>query len=71
MVPKPSLRLDDGSIVCFGEDGVANRIPVAKALTLNRIGEQDCARLEQFITNARTMVPRGAAVELASPAMVR
>ena len=70
MVPKPALRLDDGSLINWGEDGVASRIPVQKAVATNKIGDKDCDRLEQFISTARSMAPRGAAVELASPAMV-
>ena len=70
MVPKPALRLDDGSLINWGEDGIAIGIPVQKAVAANKIGDKDCDRLEQFILTARWMAPRVAAVELASPAMV-
>ena len=52
-----TLRLDDASIVSV-QDGVATRMNPAKALTLNRLGEKDCVRLEQFLVTARSMAPQ-------------
>lgn len=68
---KVTLRLDDGSIVMFADDGVASRVAVNKAIQANKLGEKDCVRLEQFIATARSMAPKGSMVELSAPSMVR
>ena len=69
MVAKVNLRLDDGSIVSLGEDGVANRITATKDVSMNKLGERDAARLEQFIATARSMAPKGSIVDLSAPSM--
>lgn len=68
---KVTLRLDDGSIVQFADDGVASRIAVNKAIQGNKLGEKDCARLEQFIATARNLAPKGSIVEFSALSMVR
>ena len=49
--------MDDASIVSV-QDGIATRMNPAKALALNRLGEKDCVRLEQFLVTARSMAPQ-------------